>query len=101
LTLALVVPHPYVAIMGFFLVGLGLSTIVPIAYSIAGNAAGLPSGVGLAMVTTVGYSGFLAGPPAIGFIADLWNLRFGLAIIVFLLIVMTFLGFQRHRNSRP
>jgi MFS family permease len=101
LTLALVVPDPYIAITGFFLVGLGLSTIVPIAYSIAGNTPGLPSGVGLAMVTTVGYSGFLAGPPAIGFIADLWNLRFGLAIIVFLLIVMTFLGFQRHRNSRP
>ncbi|MEX2232304.1 MAG: MFS transporter, partial [Cyclobacteriaceae bacterium] len=71
LGIALLMPVPLVSIAGFFLVGIGLSTIVPIAYSIAGNAKGLPSGVGLAMVTTVGYSGFLFGPAIIGFLADL------------------------------
>ena len=67
---SLIFPLPFVVIAGFFLVGLGLSSIVPIAYSIGGNEKGLPPGVGLAMVTTVGYSGFLIGPPLIGFIAD-------------------------------
>ena len=95
LGLAVIFPEPYVAICGFFLVGLGLSTIVPIAYSIAGNSKDLPSGVGLAMVTTVGYAGFLFGPPIIGFIADVVNLRVGLGIVIVLFVIMTVLGFSR------
>jgi MFS family permease len=95
LGLALLLPLPYVSIAGFFLVGLGLSTIVPIAYSIAGNTKDLSSGVGLAMVTTVGYSGFLFGPPIIGFVADASSLRYGLLLVVILFVVMTFLGSQR------
>ena len=93
LGLALLFPQPYIVIAGFFFVGLGLSTIVPIAYSLAGNSKGLPSGVGLAMVTTVGYTGFLFGPPIIGFVADWQTMRIALTLVVFLLMVMTILGF--------
>lgn len=101
ISMALLVPLPHVAIAGFFLVGIGLSTIVPITYSIAGNTPGLPSGVGLAMVTTVGYSGFLFGPPLIGFLADTFNLRIALLLIAFLFAGMTALGlFRRGRTAR-
>jgi predicted MFS family arabinose efflux permease len=99
LIFALTFPEPYIAISGFFLVGLGLSTIVPIAYSIAGNAKDLPSGVGIAMVTTIGYSGFLFGPPIIGFVAYFYNLRVGLAAVLLLFVVMTVLGFLRPKQS--
>jgi MFS family permease len=92
--IALMFPFPYSSIAGFFFVGLGLSTIVPIAYSIAGNAKGLPHGVGLAMVTTVGYSGFLFGPPIIGFLADWQSLRFSLGIVAGLFVIMTILGIR-------
>ncbi len=92
LCIALIFPLPYIAITGFFLVGLGLSSIVPIAYSIAGNSKNLPPGVGLAMVTTVGYSGFLFGPPIIGFIADWQSLRLALGAIAVLFVVMTLLS---------
>lgn len=94
LSVALAFPEPYISITGFFVVGLGLSSIVPIAYSIAGNTNELPSGVGLAMVTTVGYSGFLFGPPIIGFIADWQTLRTALLLVVLLFITMTLLGFR-------
>jgi MFS family permease len=100
LSIALLYPIPDFAIAGFFMVGLGLSTIVPITYSIAGNAKGLPSGVGIAMVTTVGYSGFLFGPPIIGFISDGFNLRVGLSIILILFIVMTILGLLRRSTAQ-
>ncbi len=99
LTTTLVVATPYLAIIGFFLVGAGLSSIVPIAYSIAGNTKSLPSGVGLAMVTTVGYSGFLLGPPLIGFIADWQTLQIALSIVAILFIVMTLLGIRY--TARP
>lgn len=92
LVLALAYPHPYVTIAGFLLVGFGLSGVVPIAYSIAGNSKDLPSGVGLAMVTTVGYTGFLFGPPIIGFVADWSNLRVGLGVVLALFVLMTYLG---------
>ena len=98
LLLSLLMPSPYLSIAGFFLVGLGLSSIVPIAYSIAGNAKSLPPGVGLAMVTTVGYSGFLFGPPIIGFISDAFTLRIALGVVAVLLVLMTVLGLRYKRN---
>nr|WP_236676318.1 MFS transporter [Chryseolinea lacunae] len=94
LSLAIALPQPYVSIAGFFLVGLGLSSIVPIAYSIAGSTRELPSGVGLAMVTTVGYAGFLVGPPLIGFIANAQTLRVALALVAALFVLMTILGIR-------
>ena len=94
LSLALFMPNPWLSITGFFFVGLGLSSIVPIAYSIAGSAKNLPPGVGLAMVTTVGYSGFLFGPPIIGFIADAFTLRVALGVVAVLLVLMTILGLR-------
>jgi MFS family permease len=96
---ALAFPSPYVTIGGFFLVGLGLSSIVPIAYSIAGNDKNLSPGVGLAMVTTVGYSGFLIGPPLIGFIADWQDLRFSMGVIALLIGLMTILGYKYKTTS--
>lgn len=101
MALAIAWPVPYAVISGFFLVGLGLSTIVPITYSIAGNSKDLPPGVGLAMVTTVGYSGFLFGPAIIGFVADIANLRVSLLIVTLLFIVMTALALARRYARVP
>jgi MFS family permease len=99
LSCALLFPFPYSSILGFFLVGLGLSSIVPIAYSIAGNTKSLPSGVGLAMVTTVGYSGFLVGPPIIGLLADWQTLQFALTAVLLLFITMIILGARYKSQS--
>lgn len=98
LTIMLLFIHPYIAIVGLFITGLGLSSIVPIAYSIAGNTKDLSPGVGLAMVTTVGYAGFLFGPPIIGFIADWQSLRWALGIVAILFVAMTILG-ARYKSS--
>jgi MFS family permease len=85
--------QPMAVIAGLFIVGIGLSAIVPIAYSIAGHTKNLPPGVGLAMVTTVGYSGFLFGPPIIGFLANWQTLRFALGFVIILFSVMTVLSY--------
>jgi predicted MFS family arabinose efflux permease len=92
IALTLGFPSPYVAIAGLFLTGIGLSAIVPIAYSIAGSSKGLSPGVGLAMVTTVGYSGFLFGPPLIGLLADWYSLRMALGLVAALFVIMTLLS---------
>jgi MFS family permease len=92
LSIAILFIHPLIVIGGFFIVGIGLSVIVPIAYSIAGGTKDLPPGVGLAMVTTVGYSGFLFGPPIIGFLADMATLRYALVLVGILFALMSFLS---------
>jgi predicted MFS family arabinose efflux permease len=94
LGMVLLFPHPVVAVIGFFLVGLGLSLIVPIAYSTAGNTPDLPSSVGIGMVTTVGYAGLLLGPPIIGFLAEWQNMQIALSFTLFLFMVMTYLSFR-------
>jgi MFS family permease len=88
LLLTLLFPLAWVVITGLFVVGAGLSTIIPIIYSTAGHNQSLPNGVGLAMVTTLGYFGFLFGPPVIGFLADSQGLRFALWFVMVLFVLM-------------
>ncbi|MBB4186752.1 MFS transporter [Sinorhizobium terangae] len=63
-------PNAFVAILGFAIAGIGISNMVPIAFSAAGNMPGLQPGIGLAVATTMGYSGMLFAPSLIGFIAE-------------------------------
>lgn len=67
LALALLVRAPLPATLGFALSGLGLSNVVPVLYGTAGHAL---AGQGIAQVATIGYAGFLLGPPVIGFVAQ-------------------------------
>lgn len=63
-------PNSTFAIIGFAIAGIGISNMVPIAFSAAGNMPGLAPGIGLSVVTTMGYSGILVAPSLIGFIAE-------------------------------
>ena len=65
--------------------GAGLATVVPIAFRAAGSLPGVTAGAGIAALTTIGYSAFLVGPPAIGFAAELVGLPRALGIVVVLL----------------
>lgn len=75
LAIAVIFPYFYTAIAGFFLVGAGVSSVVPMVYSAAGKSKIMTPGVALAAVSTIGFFGFLFGPPIIGFIAGLATLR--------------------------
>lgn len=73
--------NPTAAIIGFAAAGLGFANLVPILFSAAGRLPGQTPGVGIAAVATLGYAGFLAGPPLIGFVASMSNITVGLAVI--------------------
>ncbi len=67
------------------LTGLGCSILIPILFREAGLLPGVPPSLGIASVSTFGYTGFLAGPPIIGFISEAYSLQtsfFFLAIVM-------------------
>jgi MFS family permease len=80
------------ALVGFALMGAGLATVVPIVFRAAGSVPGIPAGAGIAGITTVGYAGFLIGPPLIGFVAEGTSLRAALVIVVALLLALSALA---------
>lgn len=82
LSIALIFGNPILSIIMFGIVGLGYSCVVPVLFSSAGNSKTLSSGAGIAAVSTIGYFGFLGGPPSIGFVAELYSLTVGLSIVV-------------------
>lgn len=89
---ALVAGQPAAALVGFAGVGLGLANVVPVVFSAAGRMPGVAPGVGIAAVSTAGYCGFLAGPPLIGFLAELAGLAVGLGLVALALALMALGG---------
>jgi MFS family permease len=81
LTIALLIGHPIAAILGFAGMGAGLAAVVPTVFRAAGSRSDVPSGIGLASVSLVGYFGFLVGPPLIGSTAKVLGLPAALGIV--------------------
>jgi MFS family permease len=84
LLIAVVFPFVTTATIGFLLVGFGVSSVVPIVYGLAGKSSSMPAGAALAAVSTIGFLGFLIGPPMIGFIAQVVSLRWSFTLIAIL-----------------
>ena len=82
LAAALAVPEPGVAIIAFGVAGLGVGNIAPVLFAGGGRAEPGAPGRGIAAVTTMGYSGFLLGPPLIGAVSEEIGLRLALSLTV-------------------
>jgi MFS family permease len=72
------------ALLGFAAAGAGYSSIIPLVFGAGGRVESVGEGAGVATVSGIGYLGFLAGPPAIGFVSEITNLRAGLFLLVIL-----------------
>ena len=79
--LAVFAPVPALAFVGFLLVGIGASNIVPVLFSAAGRQTRMPASLAIAAITTLGYAGILVGPAAIGFLAQHWNLSVAFVVV--------------------
>lgn len=86
--IALFSGHPILALIGFGCVGLGMSTVAPIGFGAAGRSRQMAPGTAIAAVATMGYSGFLVGPPLIGFLAEWITLRWALGVVAILSLVI-------------
>ncbi len=85
---ALVIPSSFIAMIALALAGIGIGNTVPILFAGGGRLESDAPGRGIAAVTTLGYAGFLAGPPLIGFLAEVTGLTAALGLIVLASLVI-------------
>lgn len=90
----------YVSIMGFALVGLGFSVIIPELFRIGGTVKGIESAKGVSFIAGTGYSGFLLGPVILGFIAQQFSLRYTFFVLLACAVVVLGATYGLYRRRR-
>ncbi len=79
---ALLAPNLLMAFVGYTFGGIGIGNLAPVLFAGGGRLEPEAPGRGIAAVVSMGYAGFLAGPPIIGFVAQITTLQIGLALTV-------------------
>lgn len=82
MALVLLSGSPWGSIAGYALVGAGLAMVVPILYGAASRVPGTTSAAAIAAVSSIGYCGFMVGPPLIGAMAQRVSLTAALGVVV-------------------
>ncbi|RDB07667.1 MFS transporter [Runella aurantiaca] len=90
--IAVLLPHTFTAILGFGMVGAGVSCGAPILYGSAARVPGMAKGAGLAAMNTFSLAGFLAGPAIIGLVSSALNLSFAIGLVAILALIWAFLS---------
>ena len=104
LSIAIIFPFVGTAIIGFLIVGFGVSSVIPLIYSEAGKSRTTSPGVAITAVSSIGFLGFLIGPPLIGVIAGTFSLRVSFALIAcigVLVTVITYYSIEPPHNDVP
>ena len=82
MTVVLVTDMPWLALIGFAGVGVGFANVVPILFAASARVPGVEPARGIAAVSAAAYLGFMAGPPVIGFLAQVSSLTHALYLVV-------------------
>ncbi|WP_090784120.1 MFS transporter [Pedobacter sp. ok626] len=102
ISLAIIFPFFWTAMVGFSLVGFGTAAIIPMSYALAGASKKYSAGMAISIIATYSITGMLLGPPLIGYLAHAFNLRVSFVIFALcgiLLIPITQMFFKHQRLS--
>jgi MFS family permease len=91
-TLVITATNAWVGLVGYFLIGIAVCAVAPIAFSIAGDIDPPRAAASIAVSGTLGYTGLLVGPVVIGVLADATNLRIALLVAVALGVAIAVAG---------
>ena len=85
------------SLLGFALLGIGTSSIVPIAYSLASKIKGIDSGVGITIVSVAVYGTFIGAPASLGLLANFYGVNniFAPILAIFILLLVLVRIFKR------
>ncbi|MCW1884811.1 MFS transporter [Luteolibacter flavescens] len=90
LALVVAAPWTWLAIGGFLVIGFGAATLVPVLFSAAGRQKVMPVDLAISAISIMGYTGILAGPAAIGFIAKQVSLPGAFSLLAAMVLVVAF-----------
>lgn len=88
-----------ISVIGFGIIGLGLSVIIPELFRLAGKAGGASSSANISFVSGIGFIGFLLGPVCLGFISNVFNLKMSFTVLLFLLCIAIGIALIKFRKS--
>lgn len=86
-TLLYLAPTVPAALVGFAVIGVGVSVGFPLAVTAAASLTDRSASANVAVLSFVALCGFLVGPPLIGFVAEHFDMRVGIACLVPVLLV--------------
>jgi len=88
-----------IAITGFMICGFGVSCIMPFVFSNAGKNSTMKTGSAIVAVSTIGYLGFLTGPPLIGYLSSMIGLRYTFSAISLLGVFISLLIYKSIKDT--
>ena len=97
--LSVMTTYTLLAILGFGLIGLGFSVIIPELFRIGGKVKGVPSSQGVAFIAGTGYIGFLMAPPVLGFLAETESLKLSFLVLTGCAILVLFAGILLNKRN--
>ncbi|MDR3652918.1 MAG: MFS transporter [Paludibacter sp.] len=97
--LLILVLNPIISILGFFIVGLGFSVIVPEVYRLASNVNGVKTAVGVSFIAATTNIGFLVGPVLLGFIAEFKSLHLSFIVLTFFVSLAFFIALWKYKTA--
>ena len=101
ISLAVIFPYFWPAMIGFCLVGFGTASIIPMTFLLAGASKKYSPGIAISIIATYSIVGMLIGPPMIGYIAHAFSLRIAFIAFAFagLMLIPVSQLFFRHQKS--
>ena len=97
MSLAIIFPYYWSVLIGFSLVGIGVSAVFPMTFSLAGSSKKYSPGMAISIISTYGIAGMLIGPPLVGYIAHLVGLQYAFVLFILsgLMLIPLSRGFFR------
>ena len=80
--LAILFPYYWPVLIGFSLVGIGVSSVFPMTFSLAGYSKKYSPGMAISIISTYGIIGMLIGPPLVGYLAHLIGLKYAFVLFI-------------------
>ena len=97
--LLVLVIHPVISILGFFVVGLGFSVVIPEVYRLASKTHGINTADGVSFIAAISNIGFLVGPVMLGFVAELKSLHISFMVLTVFVSLIFFIAFSKRNHK--
>jgi predicted MFS family arabinose efflux permease len=95
--LLVLILNPVVSILGFFIVGIGFSVVVPEVYRLASKVEGIKTADGVSFIAGTSNIGFLVGPVLLGFVAEFQSLHLSFIVLTAFVSIAFIIAFVKNK----